>query len=91
MFIVRVDSPEKAAVFTVLLTLFFAVLLAFALLGLLSDQQSKSSKSNLTPGLQLLPGDIKWQNESGHLKVYFPVTSSIVLSLVISAIFWFFR
>lgn len=76
--------------FATLITLFFAALIAFAVIGLLSDKQASSS-SDLTPGLKLLPGDIKWENQSGNVKVYFPITSSIVLSIVVSLALWLFR
>jgi len=34
--------------------------------------------------LSLLPGDISWQNQSGNVRVYFPITTSIVVSLVLT-------
>ncbi len=71
------------------IALFLGTLAGMTLVGWLSDKQSAQDK-NLTPGLKLLPGDIKWQNESGNVKVYFPVTSSIVLSIVLSLAFWLF-
>jgi Na+/H+ antiporter NhaC len=76
---------------TALITMFIAALIAFAVLGLLSDNQAKSGNANLTPGLKLLPGDIKWENSSGNVKVYFPITSLIVLSIVVSLVLWLFR
>jgi ABC-type glycerol-3-phosphate transport system permease component len=85
------SPPQELAMLTFLLTLFIAVLVAFAILGMLSDHQAKSGQANLTPGLQLLPGDFKWENESGNVKVYFPFASSIVLSVIVSLIFWLFR
>ncbi len=67
-----------------------AALVGFALIGFMSDQQSRTNK-NLTPGLKLLPGDIEWKNQSGNVRVYFPVTSSIVLSIVISLVMYVLR
>jgi Na+/H+ antiporter NhaC len=75
---------------TNLILLFVAALIAFAFIGMLSDKQS-GTNSNLTPGLKLLPGDIKWENQSGNVKVYFPITSSIVLSIIVSLVLWVFR
>jgi Protein of unknown function (DUF2905) len=77
--------------FSTLMTLFIAALIGLALIGYLSDRQAQSGNTNLTPGLTLLPGDIKWQNESGNVKVYFPITTSIVLSVVLSLAMWLFR
>ncbi len=67
---------------------FIAILLGLALVGQLSDAQSQKGNTSLTPGLNLLPGDLKWQNESGNVRVYFPVMSSIVLSVVLSLVMW---
>ncbi len=38
--------------------------------------------------LQLLPGDIKYESPSGNVRVYFPVMTSIVISLALSLIAW---
>ena len=40
------------------------------------------------PFIGKLPGDINIQRE--NFSFYFPVTSSILLSIIISAIFWIF-
>jgi hypothetical protein len=72
---------------TTFLTLLIGALAGFAIVGLLSDRQAATNKK-LTPGLALLPGDISWQNETGNVRVYFPITSSIVLSIVGSLVFW---
>jgi Protein of unknown function (DUF2905) len=65
-----------------------ASLVAFAVIGWMSDKQAPTNK-DLTPGLKLLPGDVSWQNEKGNVKVYFPFTSSIVLSIVFSLVMYF--
>jgi hypothetical protein len=39
-------------------------------------------------GLGRLPGDITI--ERGNLRVYFPLASSLVLSIVVSLLFWLF-
>jgi len=36
-----------------------------------------------------LPGDIKVENE--NTKVYFPITTMLLLSLLVSAIMWFIK
>jgi ABC-type uncharacterized transport system permease subunit len=69
---------------------FIAVLLALTLIGYFSDKQAETNK-NLTPGLKLLPGDIEWKNQSGNVRVYFPVTSSIVLSIIVSIVVYLMR
>ena len=40
-------------------------------------------------GLGRLPGDIVVERE--HSRFYFPVTTSIIISLVLSLLFWLFR
>lgn len=36
------------------------------------------------PVYSLLPGDIKYESPTGNFRFYFPVTTSIVLSVVLS-------
>jgi hypothetical protein len=40
-------------------------------------------------GLGSLPGDIKWERKG--FTFYFPITTSILVSLVITLILWIFR
>ena len=70
---------------------FFAVLVALALVGLLADRRAASGDKTVTPGLRLLPGDIDYKSPSGNVRVYFPFTTSIVVSIVLSLVMWLFR
>lgn len=38
------------------------------------------------PTLQLLPGDIAYKSPSGNVHVYVPITTSIVLSIVLTLV-----
>jgi hypothetical protein len=38
-----------------------------------------------------LPGDMHWRSRSGNTQVYFPLATSIVLSLLFSVILWLLR
>ena len=38
-----------------------------------------------------LPGDLHWRSRSGSAQVYFPLATSIVLSLLFSLILWLIR
>jgi len=38
-----------------------------------------------------LPGDISWSNRSGSVRVYFPLMTMLLLSLLLTVIFWLFR
>jgi len=44
------------------------------------------SSGNLPFRLGRLPGDISWQGKNGSF--YFPVVTCIVLSVILSALFW---
>ena len=35
-----------------------------------------------------LPGDFHWKSKSGNSEVYFPVVTCIVVSVLLSLIFW---
>lgn len=66
------------------------VLLTLSAIAYVSDKR-KSDDARSSKGLTLLPGDISWQNESGNVRVYFPVTTSIVVSIVLTLLLWLFR
>jgi DUF2905 family protein len=38
-----------------------------------------------------LPGDFSWSSRGGSVRVYFPLMTMLLLSLLISLIFWLFR
>lgn len=73
------------------LTLLLGVLVALTLVGWLADRRANSGDPAVTPGLSLLPGDIKYESPSGNVKVYLPITTSIVASIVLSLVLWLFR
>jgi hypothetical protein len=68
------------------LEIFVVMLLALAFIGWLADRRAATQKSDVTPGLSLLPGDIKYESPNGNIRVYFPVVTSIVLSIVLTLI-----
>lgn len=35
-----------------------------------------------------LPGDLQWRSRSGNTRVYFPLATSIILSIFLSLILW---
>jgi hypothetical protein len=45
-----------------------------------------AGKMNLPIGK--LPGDITWRSKSGNSVVYFPIVTSILISIVLSLVFW---
>ena len=40
-------------------------------------------------GIGRLPGDIVYERD--NVKFYFPIVTSIIVSLILSLLFWFFR
>jgi hypothetical protein len=69
-----------------LLKIFIVTVLALAFIGWLADRRAAAQKPNVTPGVSFLPGDIKYESPSGNVRVYFPIVTSIVLSVVLTLI-----
>jgi Protein of unknown function (DUF2905) len=72
------------------LKIFIVVLLALALVGWLADRRAAANRPDVTPGLSFLPGDVKYESPGGNVRVYFPIVTSIVLSVVLTLILRFF-
>jgi len=74
-----------------MITFLLTVAILLLTLGLVSYLSSKR-KSGLdeASALSLLPGDIKYESPSGRFRFYFPITTSIVLSIVLTLVLWFF-
>ena len=71
-----------------LLTLAFGILLALALVGFIADRRADGGNPHVTPGLMLLPGDLKYESPNGNVRVYFPIATSIVAAFVLSLVLW---
>jgi hypothetical protein len=72
------------APFGKLLIIFGVVLLVIGALFLLGDKLAWLR-------IGRLPGDFSWSNRSGSVRVYFPLMTMLLLSLLLSLIFWLFR
>jgi len=72
------------------LKIFIALVIVLAFIGWLADRRAAANKPNVTPGLSFLPGDIKYQSPNGNVRVYFPIVTSIVLSVLLTLILRFF-
>jgi hypothetical protein len=68
------------------LKIFIVTVLVLAFIGWLAERRAAAQKPNVTPGLSFLPGDIKYESRNGNVRVYFPVVTSIVLSVVLTLI-----
>ena len=66
------------------IAIFIGVVLGLALVGWFADRRADASRNNAAPGLSLLPGDIKYESPNGNVRIYFPIVTSIVLSIVIT-------
>jgi hypothetical protein len=66
------------------LKIFTVVLLALALIDWLADRDRRADTNipNATPGWAFLPGDIKYESPKANVRIYFPVVTSIVLSVL---------
>jgi hypothetical protein len=62
-------------------------------LGLVSYVSSKrpNHRTDQASALTLLPGDIKYQSPSGNFRFYFPITTSIVISIILTLVLYFLR
>ena len=73
-------------VMSTFIAIFIGVVLGLALVGWLADLRASANRAAVTPGLSLLPGDIKYESPSGNVRVYFPIVTSIVVSVVLTLI-----
>ena len=72
------------------LKIFIALVIVLAFIGWLADRRAAANKPNVTPGLSFLPGDIKYESPNGNIRIYFPIVTSIVLSVLLTLILRFF-
>jgi len=52
---------------------------------------NESPKGTVPPGESFLPGDIKYESPKGNVRIYFPIVTSIVLSVLFTLILRFVR
>ena len=72
------------------LKIFVALVIVLAFIGWLADRRAAANRPNVTPGLSFLPGDIKYQSPNGNVRIYFPIVTSLVLSVLLTLILRFF-
>jgi hypothetical protein len=73
-------------------TFLVTIIIIMMALGLVSYVSSKRSVHSSEEGsaLSLLPGDIKYESPSGKFIFYFPITTSIVISIILTLVLYFF-
>jgi hypothetical protein len=57
----------------------------------MAKQCSKPVVGAKEPGLSPLPGDIKYDRPNGNIRLYFPIVTPIVPSVVLTLIFRVFN
>jgi hypothetical protein len=90
MWALRRHIEPQAYVMGPFLKTFIVVMLALALIGWLADRRAAARRPDVTPGMSFLPGDIKYESQSGNVRIYFPIVTSIVLSVLLTLILRFF-
>jgi len=65
------------------------IMLALGLVGYVSGRRPDHTSHN-GHMLSLLPGDIKYESPSGRFRFYFPITTSIVISIILTLVLWLF-
>jgi DUF2905 family protein len=66
------------------------VMLALGLVSYVSGRRSNGTNQHAS-ALTLLPGDIKYESPSGNFRFYFPITTSIVVSIILTLVLYFLR
>lgn len=66
------------------------IMLALGLVSYLSGKRS-SHRTDQASALTLLPGDIKYESPSGNFVFYFPIATSIVVSIILTLVLYFLR
>ena len=52
---------------------------------------NENPKGTVPPGQSFLPGDIKYESPNGNVRIYFPIVTSIVLSVLFTLMLRFIR
>jgi hypothetical protein len=77
----------------VMIAFLITTLIVMLALGLISYIANKRTnlRTDQTPRLSLLPGDIKYESPGGKFVFYFPITTSIVISIILTLVLHFLR
>ena len=73
-----------------MITFLITTLIIMLALGLVFYVSSKRSNER-TPALSLLPGDIKYESPGGGFTFYFPITTSILVSIILTLVLYLLR
>jgi len=56
-----------------------------------SANANENPIGTVPPGESFLPGDIKYESSNGNVRIYFPIVTAIVLSILLTLILRFIR
>ena len=56
-----------------------------------SANANENPMGTVPPGESFLPGDIKYESSDGNVRIYFPIVTSIILSILFTLILRFVR
>ena len=76
-----------------MITFLLVTAITMLALGLVSYVSSKRAThaNEESSALSLLPGDIKYESPSGKFVFYFPIATSIVISIILTLVLHFLR
>ena len=76
-----------------MLTFLITTLVVMLALGLVAFVSRKRSnfRNDQVSALSLLPGDIKYESPGGNFVFYFPVATSIVVSIILTLVLYLLR
>jgi len=63
------------------------IMLALGLVSYISSRRSHD-RASVRSAVSLLPGDIKYESRSGGFVFYFPIATSIVISIILSLVLY---
>jgi len=66
------------------------IMLALGLVSYISGRRSNDGASERS-AVSLLPGDIKYESPGGGFVFYFPIATSIVISIILSLVLYMLR
>jgi Protein of unknown function (DUF2905) len=56
-----------------------------------SANANENPMGTVPPGESFLPGDIKYESSNGNVRIYFPIVTAIILSILFTLILRFIR
>jgi len=66
------------------------IMLTLGLVSYLSNKR-EDRRGNKSSAVSLLPGDIKYESPGGRFVFYFPIATSIVISIILSLVLYVLR